>query len=275
MGGLELGPSGDPDLEPSDPAPAPSRPLHGRTALVTGGTSGIGLEVVRRFVRAGADVVALARRPSDEVDRAGGRSLVCDVADPGQVAESFRDAAELLGPLDVLVLNAGISRLDGGGLDRMDAASFRSMLEVNTMGVFHGLQQAPARMRDGGSVIITATAALWWPFPDYMSYSGSKAALHAMCTHAAMKLGRRGIRVNTVSPGTILTGMQPDDDAEARINPLATCLGRVGRPEDVGGVYVFLASDDSRYVTGTDIRVDGGWIGGLTYAEADKLLAEP
>ncbi len=268
MGGLDLEPSGDPN-------PSGARPLRSKRALVTGGTSGIGLEVVRRFIRAGAEVVALARRPSDEVDRAGGRMLLCDVADAGQVADAFRDAAGLLGPLDVVVLNAGTSELDGGDLDRMDAASFRAMLEVNTMGVFHGLLQAPTRMRDGGSVIITATAALWWPIPDYMSYTASKAALHAMCTHAAMKLGPRGIRVNTVSPGTILTGMQPDDDAEARINPLATCLGRVGRPEDVGGAYMFLASEDSRYVTGTDIRVDGGWIGGLTYAQVDRLLAEP
>jgi 3-oxoacyl-[acyl-carrier protein] reductase len=155
----------------------------------------------------------------------------------------------------------------------MRADAFRAMLDVNTMGVFHGLREATGRMRDGGSVVITATAALWWAFPDYMSYTASKAALLTMCTHAAMKLGPRGIRVNTVSPGTIITGMQPPDDPEARINPLVTCLGRVGRPEDVAGAYVFLASDDSRYVTGTDLRVDGGWIGGLTYAEADKLLA--
>jgi NAD(P)-dependent dehydrogenase (short-subunit alcohol dehydrogenase family) len=121
-------------------------------------------------------------------------------------------------------------------------------------------------------VIITATAALHWAFPDYLGYTMSKAPLRSMCVHAAMKLGARGIRVNTVSPGTILTGMQPDDDPEATICRIVTCLGRVGTPEDVAGAYLFLAGDDSRYVTGTDLRVDGGWLDGITYREAERLL---
>ena len=246
--------------------------LAGKAALVTGGTSGIGLAVVRRFLASGARVVALARRARPEIEASEALSLTCDVADERQVAEAFSRAVELVGELDVIVLNAGISELDGGGLERMSAATLHRMLEVNTMGVFHGLQQAPERMRDGGSIVITASGAVWWPFPDYMSYSASKAPLLSMCSHAAMKLGPRGIRVNTVSPGTIVTEMQPPDDPEARINPLATCLGRVGVPEDVVGAYHFLASDDSRYVTATDLRVDGGWLGGLTYAEADALL---
>ncbi len=246
--------------------------LVGRSAVVTGGTSGIGLAVVRRFREAGAAVVALARRPRPEAEEAGAVVVVCDVADEDAVARAFATAVELVGPLDVVVLNAGISELDGGATAEMDSDVFRQMLEVNTMGVFHGLRHGPSHMRDGGSIVITATAALWWPFPDYMAYTASKAPLRSMCVHAAMKLGPRGIRVNTVSPGTIVTEMQPPDDPEALINPLATCLGRVGAPEDVVGAYHFLASDDSRYVTGTDLRVDGGWIGGLTYAEAEALL---
>jgi NAD(P)-dependent dehydrogenase (short-subunit alcohol dehydrogenase family) len=246
--------------------------LSGRAAVVTGGTSGIGLAVVRRFREAGASVVALARRGRPEVEATGAAMVECDVADESAVAAAFATAADLVGPLDVVVLNAGISELDGGGTDEMDTAAVRRMLEVNTMGVFHGLREAPAHMRDGGSIVITSTAALWWPFPDYMAYTASKAPLSAMCVHAAMKLGPRGIRVNTVSPGTIVTEMQPADDPEARINPFATCLGRVGVPDDVVGAYHFLASDDSRYVTATDLRVDGGWLGGLTYAQAEALL---
>jgi NAD(P)-dependent dehydrogenase (short-subunit alcohol dehydrogenase family) len=249
--------------------------LEGRSALVTGGTSGIGLAVVRRFRAEGARVVAVARRARGEVEAMGAHEVTCDVADEAQVADAFVRARDLVGTLDVVVLNAGISELDDAELGAMDASSLRTQLEVNAMGVFHGLQQAPAHLRDGGSIAITATGALHWPFPDYLTYSASKAPLHAMCAHAAMKLGPRGIRINTVSPGTIVTEMQPPDDPEARISPLATCLGRVGTPEDVAGVFVFLASDDSRYVTGADIRVDGGWIGGLTYAEADRLLGGP
>jgi NAD(P)-dependent dehydrogenase (short-subunit alcohol dehydrogenase family) len=247
--------------------------LEGKRALVTGGTSGIGLAVVRRFVAEGAEVVAIARRPRPEVAAAGASMIAADVADADQLEQAFDHARELLGDLDVVVLNAGISELDAGDvLGDDDAEHLRAQIEVNTMGVFHGIRFAGGAMRDGGSIAITSTAALAWPFPDYLTYAASKAPLAAMSTHAAMKLGPRGIRVNTVSPGTILTPMQPDDDPEARIAPLATCLGRAGTTDDVTGVYVFLASDDSRYVTATDIRVDGGWLGGLTYAEASALL---
>jgi NAD(P)-dependent dehydrogenase (short-subunit alcohol dehydrogenase family) len=246
--------------------------LAGKTALVTGGTSGIGLAVVRRFVASGASAVAVARKARPEAHESGAHSLECDVSDESQMSAAFERATELVGPLDIVVLNAGISALDHGALQGMSVHDLAEMLSVNTMGVFHGLKHAPWAMNDGGSIIVTSTATLGWAFPDYMAYSASKAPLPAMCTHAAMKLGRRGIRVNTVSPGTILTGMQPEDDDEARICAVATCLGRVGRPEDVVGAYHFLASDDSRYITGTDVRVDGGWIGGLTYAEAEAVL---
>ena len=251
----------------------PARTLAGKTALVTGGTSGIGLAVVRRFVAAGAHVAALARHARSEVEESGAVMLPCDVADAEDVRQAFERASSSMGQPDVVVLNAGVSELDGGSLESMDAAELQRMLAVNTMGVFHGLAQAGSHMREGGSVIVTSTAALRWAFPDYMAYTMSKAPLKTMVVHAAMKLGPRGIRVNSVSPGTILTEMQPDDDPEARITPLATCLGRVGTPDDVTGAYLFLAGDDSRYVTGTDIRVDGGWLEGLTYTAAERLLA--
>ncbi|MEO8476609.1 MAG: SDR family oxidoreductase [Actinomycetota bacterium] len=254
--------------------PDPARPLAGRSALVTGGSSGIGLAVVQRFLAAGAEVAALARRPRPEVEAVGARMIECDVADASKVSRAFESAVGAIGPLDVVVLNAGISELDEGDLGAMDPAQVERMLAVNTMGVFHGLGQAATHVRDGGSVIITATAALYWAFPDYLGYTMSKAPLRSMCTHAAMKLGSRGIRVNTVSPGTIITEMQPADDAEARIGEIVTCLGRVGTPEDVTGAYLFLAGDDSRYVTGTDLRVDGGWLEGITYREAARLLGE-
>ncbi len=246
--------------------------LVGRTAAVTGGTSGIGLAVVRRFVEEGADVAAIGRRARPEVESAGARMYEADVGDEDRTAQVFATIAEAIGPLDVVVLNAGLATLDADGAGT-GVPEFEAMLRVNTLGVFHGLNYAPALMRDGGSVIITATAANHWAFPDTMGYSASKAPLRTMCAHAAMKLGHRGIRVNTISPGTIITPMQPDDDPEALVCPVVTCLGRVGTTEDVTGAYLFLASDDSRYVTGTDIRVDGGWIDGLTYAEVERLLS--
>lgn len=247
--------------------------LAGRSALVTGGSSGIGLAVVRRFVEEGARVVAVARTPRDEVEQAGAGFVSADVADAAQMARAFAEAADQLGDLDVVVLNAGIGELDAPSLHEDQAEAFSELLRVNTMGVFNGLTCMPAFLRDGASVIITSTAATSWAFPGYMAYSASKAPLRILCEHAAMKLGSRAIRVNTVSPGTTITEMQPADDPEATIATVATCLGRVAQPEEIAGVYLFLASDDSRYVTGTDIRVDGGWLDGLTQAHADAVLA--
>ena len=247
--------------------------LQGRTALVSGGSSGIGLAVASRFVDEAADVTALARHYRPEVDDVGARFLAADTSDPEQMRAALRSTAERVGPLDVLVLNAGIASLDAGALEDTDLADVEELVRVNTMGVLHGLAAMPPYLRDGASVIITASAATSWAFPGYMGYSLSKAPLYEMARHAAMKLGARGIRVNTVSPGTVLTPMQPPDDPEARIARVATCLGRAALPDDVAGVYVFLASDDSAYVTGTDIRADGGWLDGLTEAHARALLA--
>jgi len=253
----------------------PNRPgrLQGRTALVSGGSSGIGLAVASRFVVEGADVTALARHYRTEVDDVGARFVAADTSDPEQMRAALRSTAERVGPLDVLVLNAGIASLDAGSLEDTDLADVEELVRVNTMGVLHGLAAMPPYLRDGASVIITASAATSWAFPGYMGYSLSKAPLYEMARHAAMKLGARGIRVNTVSPGTVLTPMQPPDDPEARIALVATCLGRAALPDEVAGVYVFLASDDSAYVTGTDIRADGGWLDGLTEAHARTLLA--
>lgn len=247
--------------------------LEGRTAVVTGGTSGIGLAVVSRFIGEGAVVTALARRYRPEVDDLGARFVAADASDPDLMRAAFDTVVRRDGPLDVLVLNAGIASVDAETLEATDLADVAELVRVNTMGVLHGLTLAPPHLRDGASIIITASAATSWAFPGYMGYSLSKAPLYEMSRHAAMKLGSRGIRVNTVSPGTVLTPMQPADDPEARIARVATCLGRPAFPDEVAGVYVFLASDDSRYVTGTDIRADGGWLDGFTQAHADALLA--
>jgi NAD(P)-dependent dehydrogenase (short-subunit alcohol dehydrogenase family) len=249
------------------------RVLAGRTALVTGGSSGIGLAVVRRFLAEGARVVALSRGPADEARALGAQAVRCDVTNAAAVGQAFDEAVGLLGSLDTLVLNAGTSEVDGPTLGSVDADAVRRQWEVNTLGVLHGLREADRCLADGGSVSITSTAALAWPFPGYLSYAASKAPLRELCVHAAMRLGPRGVRVNTVSPGTTLTAMQPSDDDEAHIASVATCLGRVATPDEIAGVFVFLASDDARYVTAADIRVDGGWIGGLTDREAAILLA--
>jgi NAD(P)-dependent dehydrogenase (short-subunit alcohol dehydrogenase family) len=217
-------------------------------------------------------VSAVARRYRPEVDDVGARFVVADTADHDAMRAAFRATVEHAGPLDVVVLNAGIASLDAATLEETDLAEVAELVRVNTMGVLHGLTLMPPFLRDGASVIVTASAATSWAFPGYMGYTLSKAPLYEMTRHAAMKLGGRGIRVNTVSPGTVLTPMQPADDPEALIAEVATCLGRPAFPDDVAGVYVFLASDDSRYVTATDIRADGGWLDGFTEAHVQAVL---
>ena len=246
--------------------------LDARTALVTGGTSGIGLAVASRFVTEGAEVTCLARHHRTEVHDVGARFVEGDASDVDQMRRALLETTAHSGLLDVLVLNAGVARLDPTSTI-VDTDDVVHQLRVNTMGVLHGLTLMPPHLNDGASVIITASAATYWAFPGYMGYSLSKAPLYQMARHAAMKLGSRGIRVNTVSPGTVLTQMQPPDDPEGRIAEVATCLGRPALPDEIAGVYLFLASDDSRYVTGTDIRADGGWLDGLTPTHADALLA--
>jgi NAD(P)-dependent dehydrogenase (short-subunit alcohol dehydrogenase family) len=245
--------------------------LQGKAALVTGGTSGIGLAVVRRFMQEGAEVVVLARRERSRTKLAGARFVACDVADAEAVRRAFDRAVSELGGLDAAILNAGAFEGDAGvlGLPAPDAAE--RQWATNAMGVLHGLAAAAQAMDRGGSITITATAALAWSFPGYGGYLASKAPLLQLARTAAMQLGPRGIRVNTVSPGTIVTEMQPEDDDEARVARVATSLGRVGRPEEVAGAYVFLASEDASYVTGADLRVDGGWIEGVTPAAARIL----
>ena len=180
---------------------------------------------------------------------------------------------ERTGPLDTLVLNAGIASLDADSLEDTDLADVQELIQVNTMGVLHGLTLMPPFLRDGASVIITASAATNWAFPGYMGIQPLEgpALRDGSSRGDEARLARH--QGEHVSPGTVLTPMQPADDPEARIARVATCLGRPAFPDEVAGVYVFLASDDSAYVTATDIRADGGWLDGLTEAHAEALLA--
>ena len=239
------------------------RGLEGKRIVVTGGTSGIGEATSRRFLAEGARVVALAVG-EDEVATAGERvpglaAIRCDVADAGAVAEAFAQGDALLGGIDVLVANAGIS-IRKPFLE-IEEADWRRVLDVNLTGVFHCAQQAARRMTaaDGGTILMTASTNGLTGHPFYADYNASKAGVILLARTMARELAP-AVRVNAVCPGYVLTPMQRaeySDEMLADVNA-GIPLGRHASPDEIAALFAFLASDDGAYFTGAVIAVDGG-----------------
>jgi NAD(P)-dependent dehydrogenase (short-subunit alcohol dehydrogenase family) len=240
------------------------RGLEGKRVVVTGGTSGIGEATSRRFVEEGARVVALALG-EEEVAAAAHRipgivlALRADVADPKQVAGAFARVDELLGGLDVLVANAGISIRHP--VLEITPEEWRRVLAVNLDGVFWCAQQAARRMveGDGGAILMTASTNGLVGHPLYADYNASKAGVILLAKSMALELAPR-VRVNAVCPGYVLTPMQ---EAEYTSEMLAAVdakipMGRHARPDELAGLFAFLASDEGAYVTGAVVTMDGG-----------------
>jgi meso-butanediol dehydrogenase / (S,S)-butanediol dehydrogenase / diacetyl reductase len=239
------------------------RGLEGKRVVVTGGTSGIGEATSRRFLDEGARVVALAVG-EDEVATAAERipgieALRCDVADAAAVEDAFAHADALLGGVDVLVANAGIS-IRKPFLE-IEEADWRRVLDVNLTGVFHCAQQAARRMVTGGGGVILMTASTngLTGHPFYADYNASKAGVILLARTMALELAP-AVRVNAVCPGYVLTPMQRSeytDEMLAEVNA-GIPLGRHASPEEIASLFAFLASDDGAYFTGAVISVDGG-----------------
>jgi 3alpha(or 20beta)-hydroxysteroid dehydrogenase len=238
--------------------------LQNKTALVTGAARGLGAAIVRRFVDEGAFVVAAdvldddtARLVAECHGRAEGQHL--DVRDAGRWCEVVASTQATHGAVDVLVNNAGV--IAWGGLSDTDEATFRRVLDVNTMGVFLGMQSVVDAMRraGGGSIVNISSAAGMIGSPGAIGYTASKWAVRGMTKAAALELAPFAIRVNSVHPGVIRTPMS--DGAGERTTGTPP-LGRVGEPDEVALLVVYLASDESRYTTGTEHVIDGGQLAG-------------
>ncbi|MFG3505245.1 SDR family oxidoreductase [Streptomyces sp. NPDC047821] len=241
--------------------------MNGRTALVTGGSRGIGAATALRLARRGADVAityvrdeAAARKVVADIEATGRRgvALRADAADPAAQADAVAGAAEALGGrLDVLVNNAGIGVL--GPLESLTLADVDRVLAVNVRGVFLASQAAAARMGRGGRIVTIGTCMTQRvPGPGGTLYTMSKSALTGLNKALARELGGRGITANIVHPGPVDTDMNPADGPYAEGQSAMTALGRFGTPDDVASMVAYLAGDEAAYVTGAEFAVDGG-----------------
>jgi 3-oxoacyl-[acyl-carrier protein] reductase len=238
--------------------------LKGKTALVTGGARSIGRAIVERLAANGAAVVvnyARNGRRAQEIAenvRAQGVQAVAiqtDVSKPAEVRRLF-DAAELaLGHLDIVVANAGVY-LSKPLLESTEE-DYDSVFDINTRGTFFTLQEAARRVRDGGRIIAVSTGATKMAFPNASLYLGSKAAVEQFVRSLARELGPRNVTVNILSPGFTDTDML--NSAEVRtLGASLSPFNRIGTPQEVAEVSVFLASDAAGWITGQNLQAGGG-----------------
>lgn len=245
--------------------------LNGKTALITGGNSGIGLAAARAFIREGA-LVAITGRNQETLDEAArelGRNLLAlraDITDLAANEQAIRTAGETFGHLDIVVANAGI----GGGtpLGATTAQQFEQIISTNVTGVFFTVQAAAPFLRQGGSVILVGSVHASIGMPGWSAYAASKGAIRSMARVLASELSPKGVRVNVVAPGgtrtPIWSRISQNPDALAALEPRlarTSPTGRISEAEEIANTMLFLASDEATNIQAAEIAVDGGVVG--------------
>ena len=244
--------------------------LNNKVAVVTGGSSGIGLATAQRFIADGAQVVitgrsqeALDAAVAELGDRATG--IRGDVANLEDLDSLFAQVQEQFGRVDVLFANAGIAPFVP--FEAVTEEHFDNLFNINVRGLFFTVQKALPLLSEGASVILNASIVAQSGLPNTTIYSATKAAVRSLGRTLAAELSPRGIRVNVVSPGLIETplvgklGLSQDEIAAFGERVVQqTPLGRAGKPEEIAATVAFLASDDASYFTGADLVADGGMI---------------
>src|ERR1700694_5167046 len=242
--------------------------LDGKTAVITGGNSGIGLATAKRFVAEGADVFITGRR-QEELDKAveaigpGARAVQGDVSHLDDLDRLFATVRDERGRIDVLFANAGLGA--SAPIGAITEASFDLVFDVNVKGALFTVQKALPLMQAGGSIVLTGSTTGSMGTPAFSVYSATKAAIRNFARSWALDLKGTGVRVNVLSPGAtttpgLLNGLAKTGKQEALLAGLASQapLERVGNPDETAAVALFLASDDSSFMTGSEVFVDGG-----------------
>ena len=239
--------------------------LSGKRAVITGAAQGIGKAIAAAFVAEGAELLLAdfdAAKLAATAAELGQEGFVADLSSKAEIDRLFARVAQRWGGLDVLVNNAGITH--AADLDDLAEADFDRVLAINLKAPLWGTQAAARLMGQGGAVINMSSVNAVLAIPNQIPYNVSKGALKQLTNVTALALAPKGIRVNAIGPGSIMTdmlrGIMTDSAAQDRIIS-RTPLGRCGEPEEVAAIAVFLASAESSYITGQTIYADGGRLG--------------
>jgi NAD(P)-dependent dehydrogenase (short-subunit alcohol dehydrogenase family) len=243
--------------------------LQGKVAVITGGSSGIGLAAAQRFVAESAYVYITGRRQGelDKAKAAIGRNVTAvqgDVASLSDLDRMYAQVKAEKGKVDIVVASAGF--VEHQTIDTATPEHFDKTFNINARGVFFTVQKALPLMKDGGSIVLVSSGLHLKGLPAHGTYSATKAALRSFARTWAMELKGRGIRVNNLSPGAIDTPIidgqfktKAEADGAKAMFAQMTPLGRIGRAEEMAAAIFFLASDESSYSTGMDLVADGGF----------------
>ncbi len=258
-----------------DSSPKSNNPfsLKQKSIFISGGSSGIGLCTAERFLQEGATlVVADIKPPPESLLNAGVIYMQVDLCDRESVSVALEETENKIGKLDVVIHNAG---RPGRNLHitESDEQVLDDVVRLNIYGTYYILKYAPRHMHDGGSIITTASVAGIQQNEGFFDYSATKAATISLTKTAAVELGMRGIRCNAVCPGPVKTPMLPPGHILNTLAKHLSTLGRIAEVDDLVGIYHFLSSDESRYITGQTLVVDGGRLTGYR-RETLKLLEQ-
>lgn len=246
-----------------------TKSLSGKVAIVTGASRGIGREMAERLAENGVKVVinyasspAKAEEVVSAIKQSGGeaRAIQADISQVAAIERLFGETIEAYGGIDILVNNAGI--MTTKPVAAMTEEDFDQQFAINVKGTYFAIQQAFHHMNSGGRIINFSTSVVGQMFPAYSVYAGTKGAVEQFTRQLAKEFGPKGITINAVAPGPINTELFTVGKSEEQIAGIVSMnsFGRLGEPDDIAGVVLFLASEESKWITGQTLRVNGGFV---------------